>query len=185
MKKRNWINRWNEQGHIDHKFQMYEVILKHLKNPPKSLLDIGCGLALESEFFFKHHNTELYLLEGDFESTHDKLREVKFGSVDNFRFYNTITDLKNSYDQRQMSYNFVDANSINLPKHCKFDLIYSNQSCGYHYPIATYKELIQAHSHKDTSVILDLRKNLKYNDVKIKNILVDSRKFIKAEIEFV
>ena len=184
MKKRNWINRWNEQGHIDHKFQMYEIILKYLKHPPESLLDIGCGLALESEFFFTNHKTNLFLLDGDFESTQEKLREVKYGSVDSFRFYNTITDLKNSFDKRQMSYTFVDADNIDLPNHLKFDLIYSNQSCGYHYPIETYKELIQAHSHKDTTVILDLRKHFKYDNITIKNILVESRKFIKAEIEF-
>ncbi len=114
----------------------------------------------------------------------EKVREIKYGSVDSFRFYNTITDLKNSFDKRQLSYTFVDANNIDLPDHLKFDLIYSNQSCGYHYPIETYKELIQAHSHKDTTVILDLRKHFKYDNITIKNILVESRKFIKAEIEF-
>jgi hypothetical protein len=44
-----------------------------------------------------------------------------------------------------------------LSEDLKFDLITSYLSCGYHYPLSTYKELILKHSHKDTKLVFDIR----------------------------
>lgn len=182
---KNWIERWLDGGHANHKFYMYQTILNYLQSPPKTLLDIGCGLAFESEYFQKEHGTKLYLLEGDTDSTKNNLRDVSYGKADNFKFYNKIPDLIKSFDERQLKYNFVDANAINIPEDVKFDLIYSNASCGFHYPVNTYKNLILKHSHNKTKIIVDLRKRVYQSDIKIKEVIVESRKYIKAEIEFV
>ena len=48
---------------------------------------------------------------------------------------------------------------LNIPENKKFDYIFSYSSCGVHYPLETYKELILKHSHKNTVCIFDLRKH--------------------------
>jgi len=181
---KNWIERWLYNGHVDHKFHMYQTILDYLQSPPINLLDIGCGLAFESEYFQKEHGTKIYLLEGDTDSTKNNTRAVSYGHLDNFKFYNKIPDLIKSFDERQLKYNFVDANAINIPEDVKFDLIYSNQSCGYHYPVNTYRNLILKHSHSHTKILMDLRKKMTHKDIKIIDIVFESAKYIKAEIEF-
>jgi acyl-CoA synthetase (AMP-forming)/AMP-acid ligase II len=57
----------------------------------------------------------------------------------------------------EMLVSAFDCNNIDIPENIKFDLITSYLSCGYHYPISTYKELILKHSHKDTKLVFDLR----------------------------
>ena len=40
----------------------------------------------------------------------------------------------------------------------KFDLIYSFESCGFHYPITTYKDFLKRHIDKSTVLIFDVRR---------------------------
>ena len=65
--------------------------------------------------------------------------------------------MKKIWDQNISNYVFVDANNINIPENKKFDYICSYSSCGIHYPLETYKELILKHSHKNTVCIFGLR----------------------------
>ena len=72
----------------------------------------------------------------------------------------------------------------------KFDLITSYFSCGFHYPVKEYKELIQRHSHENTRIILDLRCSTKSrtvvleDDIEIVNVLINRTKSVMAEIKF-
>ena len=185
MSKNKWLDKWSSTEHIQIKKVVFDTIDSYLDFKPKRILDIGCGLARESEFFQKKYNCELYLLDGDFENTSNATnRDINWGSVDNFRFYSKIEQLQESYRDRGMTFTFVDANNIDIPEDTKFDLILSNLSCGFHYPASTYKKLVQTHSTENTKVIFDLRKEQKHDDVCVLEIVDDYKKHIKASIKF-
>ena len=152
-----WLEKWTSTEHDKFKQESFSVLDNFLTSPPKKILDIGCGLAKESELFQKKYGTELYLLDGDFDNTKEKTRDIRFGSADNFKFYSKISDLQSSFDTRNMKYTFIDANSIILDAQIKFDLVYSILSCGFHYPADTYKDLIKKHTTTDSIILLDIR----------------------------
>lgn len=155
--EQRWLNtEWVTDQYLELKRLSFDAIESLLSSPPTNILDIGCGLAYESEMFQKKYNSNLYLLDGDFEDTKDSGRDRKFGAVESMRFYTKIESLKKSFDQRSMRYQFVNANNIELDQNLKFDLIYSNVSCGYHYPLATYLDLMKQHSDSNTRLIFDI-----------------------------
>lgn len=179
-----WISGWiNNKHHYDSKEKIFKKISSYT-GPIKTMLDIGCGLARESEHYYKTYGTKIYLLDGDFNETTERPRDTNYGNVNNFKFYSKIDDLKKSYDERNMEYVFVDASNIQLDTSVKFDLIYSAVSCGFHYPASTYKNLIQEHIHDNTKIIFDIRKKSDQSDIIIKNILDETKKYITAEIVF-
>jgi SAM-dependent methyltransferase len=152
-----WIESWASKQHQDKKKMMFNIADSAIKAKPKTILDIGCGLAFESEMFQKKYNSDLYLLDGDFDSTLDRSRDTNYGPTNSMAFYSKIDELKQSWDNRNLRYNFINANDINVSDDVKFDLVYSFESCGFHYPVHTYVELIKKHSHKDTLLIFDIR----------------------------
>ena len=122
---------------------------------------------------------------------------IVFSIPDNIRC-NRISRAKNFYrDDNNFNFrgsigDYRDVNNISIPKDKKFDLITSWLSCGFHYPVSTYKDLILQHSHKDTRIFLDIRLHLKTkeifhndNSIEILKILNRHRKYIAAEIRFV
>jgi SAM-dependent methyltransferase len=154
---RVWMEHWSSKEYFKSKLENFEVIDNWLQKPPSSILEIGCGQAIESINFQKKYNTELWLLDGDSSTTEDRNRFSKFDKVDNMKFYNPIDDLKSFYNKSEIEYTFVDANNIQIPENKIFDVIYSFKSCGFHYPIDTYYELIKKHSDEKTKLIFDIR----------------------------
>ena len=72
----------------------------------------------------------------------------------------------------------------------KFDLVYSNVSCGYHYPLSTYADLLKSHTDIDTIMIFDihsryLEEQIKdlFDVIEIKNF-PDQKKIIKCKLKF-
>jgi SAM-dependent methyltransferase len=180
-----WLDAWNTESHKEYKAKVFNIIDSYI-DPPKTILDIGCGFARESELFQKKYKSKLWLLDGDFDTTKSISRDTKFGSAENFKFYNTIEILKESWNSRDMDYTFVDANDIRIDPSVKFDLILSSVSCGFHYPANTYKDLVEKHSHNDTKVIFDLRIGKEHPNVEIVHILHTKKgKHLKAQIKFV
>lgn len=152
-----WINsEWQSDEYKKNKGISFNLIDSFLTEAPRNILDIGCGMAFESEIFQSKYNSNLYLLDGDFESSINATRDRKFGTADSMAFYTKIDSLKSSFDKRNLKYNFVDANNIQLPSDLKFDLVYSNVSCGYHYPLSTYLELLKMHTTEDSILIFDI-----------------------------
>ena len=159
--KKSWLERWQEPWFDDSRLDNFHAIDNFINFQPKCILDIGCGLAHEAEYFQKKYNSKIYLLDGDVDSTPNNDRDIKYGPVDNFKFYNKVEDLYKSYKERNLEYNFFDCNVIK-PTHIfdtKFDLIFSNLSCGFHYPATTYKQLIKNNSKEDTIIIMDFQKD--------------------------
>lgn len=179
-----WHNEWSSQEYIKNKKQKYNTILEFLKTPPETILDIGCGFAYESSLFQKNHNSKLWLLDGDFDTTSSRTRSIKYGDVGTMSFYSKVDDLKKIWDSRNINYTFLDANNLYLPNKIKFDLIYSALSCGFHYPANTYKDFILSHSHEKTKIIFDLRHKQKHVDVEIIETISKYKKHNTVQIKF-
>lgn len=157
MDSTKWLSKiWQTDDYRQSKRVSFDLINSFLNREPRCILDIGCGLAFESEWFQQEYNSDLYLLDGDFDQTVDHARDRKYGTADTMRFYTKVSDLHQSFQDRGMRYSFVDAHDIDIPEGLKFDLIYSNVSCGYHYPLATYLDVIRQHSDEHTVMIFDL-----------------------------
>lgn len=186
---------WDTEVYQQYKIENFEILDKHLTTAPKTILDIGCGLAWESRLFNKKYNSELWLLDGDAKNNDKKLPTANTGkyhtTVDDFLFYHPLDNLDNELKKLgTKNYHLVDCNDINIPEDIKFDLITSWVSCGFHYPVNTYRDLILKHSHPNTKVIMDLRVMYKKSGkpeseegVKVVNILHRRPKYIMAEIE--
>ena len=156
-----FVSKWNRDVYAAGKNSVFEVIDQHLSAPPKRILDIGCGFAQVSELFQKKYGTELYLLDGDSDSNSaTATRKNKYGSVDNFQFYLPEATLKSHWNDRDMSYTFVDARNPLIDPTVKFDLVYSLLSCGFHYPVLTYRDFIRKHTDQDSIIIMDFRRKI-------------------------
>lgn len=149
-----WRDEWEGDAYLNQKRKSYEAIDSVAGNPD-TVLDIGCGYAYESQWMQSKHGCDLYLLDGDSRGNEGKKRDVNFGDVDSFAYYQSIDSLRKSWDER-MVYTFIDAADPKIPD-VKFDVIYSNLSCGFHYPLSVYNWLLVNHSHDDTVMVFDIR----------------------------
>lgn len=189
-------NTWHVEGWLTPEYQKakHENFLNlssYIGFAPKTLLDIGCGMAWESRHFYNSFGTELWLIDGD--SIENQVGAADAGyhkNPKNFGFYHKIDYLKNKIDSSGFTnYNLLNSNHVNIPEDKKFDVITSWLSCGFHYPISTYRDLIQAHSYENTKIIMDIRTELKTKKpileegVEIIHILSHHRKHINAEIK--
>ena len=68
--------------------------------------------------------------------------------------------------------------SLQIETQLKFDFIYSGKSCGFHYPLNTYLNLIKRHSHADSVIVMDLRKGAdqKTDEFVVEKVLIDGEK---------
>lgn len=160
----DWISEvWLTEAYQNSKKTNFDILDRYLTVPPSKILDIGCGLAWESRLFNQKYNSELWLLDGDAtEGNKNKpsgSTDVNFhASTEDLLFYNTFDRLRFELDRLETkNYHLVDCNNLNIPDNVKFDLITSWVSCGFHYPVSTYRNLIQKHSHEKTIVAMDVR----------------------------
>jgi SAM-dependent methyltransferase len=182
-----WLNFWKTSSDYKlEKLNSFNIVNDYLKTPPSSILDIGCGLAFESRMFNKKYGTNLWLLDGDVKDNPLESREIRFGDASTMAFYNKLDDIEHVLKEDEIKdYTILNVNNFVIPPEQKFDVICSWFSCGFHYPIDTYKNLILAHSHANTELIFDLRtKNINSLDVKIVRILEEGEKHTKAVIKF-
>ena len=154
-----WLDQeWDSEEYRLDKKKSFECLESFITTAPKKILDIGCGLAFESELFQKKYGCELYLLDGNSNSNNNsQVREIGFDQSGTFKFYSDSRELTESFIKRNLKYTFVDVSNINISDNVIFDLIYSNLSCGFHYPINTYYTLLKKHSDKNTVMIFDIK----------------------------
>jgi hypothetical protein len=191
----DWMQgEWADPDYQKMKQDNFNVLDQYLKNKPKNLLDIGCGLAWESRLFSEKYGTNLWLIDGDVDANNTKSSGYDVGyhsSSNNFLFYNKLETLNEKLiDLGTQNYNLIDCNNITIPDDVKFDVITSWLSCGFHYPINTYRDLILKHSHENTVVVFDIRLKLKTNEiyhpeenVSIVNVLATNRKRLTAHVK--
>lgn len=157
-----YIDKWISEDYIQRKIRNFEIIDQYFNIPFKNILDIGCGKAYESREFQKKYNSQLWLVEGNADANHKKLATASTGkyrsSADDFLYYFPLDLVKKELDNLgTKNYTLLDSDNVQIPEDVKFDLITSYLSCGYHYPISTYRDLIKKHSHADTKLIFDIR----------------------------
>ena len=186
---------WDTESYQQNKKENFEILDKFLVTPPMKILDIGCGLAWESRLFNEKYNSELWLLDGDTrdnESKSSKARAEKYHiSADEFLFYHPLSEVDTELKKLgTKNYHLIDCNNIDISEDVKFDLITSCVSCGFHYPVNTYRDLILKHSHADTRVVMDLRVMYKKTNmperedgVEILKVIAQRKKFIMAELK--
>ena len=144
---------------VDRATVAYPAINEQLKNyfEPKSILDIGCGLALIDVLYAQHHPiTRVSLIDGD-------------GKAER------IPD-KYSPDQRPWNSVWLGAEMVhvNCPKAAvdarmpdqisnefanQVDLIVSIRSWGHHYPVDPYLELVKRVLSPQGVIVTDIRAN--------------------------
>ncbi len=162
----NWlVEEWSDPEYKKYKEENFLAVDSYLGFAPNSILDIGCGLAWESRMFNEKYGTELWLLDGDISNnkiTQNSADAGWHGNSKNFLYYNSLTVLDQELKKKNTkNYHLLDCNNIHIPEDKKFDVITSWLSCGYHYPISTYQDLIKKHSHENTRLIFDIRITLK------------------------
>jgi SAM-dependent methyltransferase len=191
MNEAQWIDGvWKSNEYILDKKISFDLLDSFLVNTPKNILDIGCGLAFESEMFQKKYNSNLYLLDGDFTDSKNATRDRKFGSTETMAFYSKIEDLQKQFDERQLKYVFINANDINIPSSLKFDLVYSNVSCGFHYPFDTYLDLLKDHTTENSIMVFDINSRYLTEQIQDSFEIVETKgfpnqkKLIKCKLKF-
>lgn len=186
---------WDTELYQQNKKENFEILDKFLVTPPMKILDIGCGLAWESRLFNEKYNSKLWLLDGDTRDNESKPPTAMTGkyhtSADEFLFYHPLSEVDAELKKLgTKNYHLIDCNNINISEDIKFDLITSWVSCGFHYPVNTYRDLILKHSHASTRVVMDLRVMYKKTGlpeaeegVEILNVIAQRNKYIMAEIK--
>jgi len=157
-----WARKWTKDRYIAKHQSSWEIADAYLNQPVGKLLDIGCGFAWESRWFNEKYGTELWLLDGDASTNATKSETASYGNWNTdssqLKFYHTFDFLNSKLQELgTKNYHLIDANNINIPSDVKFDVITSWLSCGHHYPVKTYIELMKRHSHENTRIILDIR----------------------------
>ena len=161
--QKNWMKLWNSDGYQAKKQVGFAALDAYLKETPRRILDIGCGLAWESRLFNAKYDTEIWLMDGDVANNEHKDPErANHGKwhhdPSSLLFYHSLDFLDQQLKESDVSnYHLVDVNNINIPEDIKFDVITSWLSCGFHYPVSTYRDLILKHSHDNTVIAMDLR----------------------------
>ena len=156
---KDWSIDFHDPETIEGDKRNFEIIDEYCSPwSPCSILDIGSGYARVSEYLQKKYDCDLYLLDGDAAKIDEnKIRDIGYGEVSNFKFYSSKLQLISSYDARKMRYSFIDASLPQYPD-MTFDLIFSLTSCGFHYPLRAYSKVIRRHSSDKSKVIIQLRR---------------------------
>jgi hypothetical protein len=157
-----WDRKWSTERYVAKRRDNFETVDAYLNQSIGKLLDIGCGFAYDSRWFGEKYGTELWLLDGDANTNAVKSDSASYGNWNtnssDLKFYHTFDFLDAKLQELgTKNYHLIDANNINIPSDVKFDLITSWLSCGHHYPVKTYIDLMKKHSHEHTRIILDIR----------------------------
>ena len=139
----------------------YDMIKYFLPEKTTKILDIGCGLGLIDLSLYKHYiKTELHLL--DKSQDLDENTSIRGFNGNKYTFYNSLEASKeilisNGVEKKDI-YTYEVGDHLNLFNN-KYDVIISLLSCGWHYSIELYKDLIQKTLNSNGVLILDIRHN--------------------------
>lgn len=139
----------------------YNMIKNYLPTEVNNSLDIGCGLGLIDIAFFNHYNGKINLHLLDKTNIIDENISVK-GFNKEYVFYNSMDSTKDTLISNGVTENSIftyEVTNDNIEKlnQNKYDLIVSLLSCGWHYSLETYIDLIKNTLTPNGILILDIR----------------------------
>jgi SAM-dependent methyltransferase len=141
----------------------YNMIKSYLPETASNILDIGCGLGLIDIALYHHYDQSVNLCLLDKTNNINEDTHIR-GFNKEYVFYNSMDSTRDTLqtngvsDQNIITYEVNDENLDKL-KETKFDVIMSLLSCGWHYSIETYIDLIKNTLSTDGILILDIRHN--------------------------
>lgn len=141
----------------------YQMIKDLLPEKADSILDIGCGLGFIDIALNNHYSgkSNLYLLDKtNFINEDTPIR----GFNKEYVFYNSMESTKenllnNGVEDDKINCYEVSEDSINELSKNRYDIIISLLSCGWHYSIEKYVDLIKNTLSDDGIFIVDIRHN--------------------------
>jgi SAM-dependent methyltransferase len=141
----------------------YDMIKDLLPTQVENILDIGCGLGLIDLALYNHYNGNISINLLDKTNTISEDTSVR-GFNKEYVFYNSMdatteTLTSNGVTETALHAYEVNDESLKIIEGKQFDLILSFLSCGWHYSIETYVELIKKTLKADGVLILDIRHN--------------------------
>jgi SAM-dependent methyltransferase len=141
----------------------YDMIKHTLPTQVENVLDIGCGLGLINLALYNHYNGNININLLDKTNTISEDTSVR-GFNKEYVFYNSMdatveTLTSNGVAATALHAYEVSDESLQAIEGKQFDLIMSFLSCGWHYSIETYVELIKKTLKADGVLILDIRHN--------------------------
>ncbi len=139
----------------------YNMIKDHLPEAVNNILDIGCGLGLIDIALYNHYNKTPNLFLLDKTNTIDETTHIR-GFNKEYVFYNSMESTKdtlvsNNVDIDSIFTNEATTDNIDRLTQNKYELILSLLSCGWHYSIETYVDLIKNTLTPNGVLILDIR----------------------------
>lgn len=179
------LTKESTQSEIDNAINLmiekdFNMIEEYLPTHCDRSLDIGCGLGLINILLYKKYkSTNIYLLD----KTELNVEEIS-GIHKNYKFYNSMQAAKETIIS-----NGIDNNKLNLYEttdykdlfNIKFDVIFSLLSCGWHYPVSTYIDLMSNSLSDDGVLILDLRHNTDQLDILTSYFILEKQIYNYAE----
>lgn len=141
----------------------YDMIKSSLPTQVDNILDIGCGLGLIDLALYNHYNGNININLLDKTNTISEDTSVR-GFNKEYIFYNSMdatteTLTSNGVAESALHTYEVSDESLQAIEGKQYDLIMSFLSCGWHYSIETYVELIKKTLKADGVLILDIRHN--------------------------
>ena len=163
----------------------YNMIKSYLPVHASNILDIGCGLGLIDIALNNHYQGQinLHLLDKTSEINEDT--NVR-GFNKQYIFYNSMdgtrqTLVDNGVNSEKLFTYEVSNESIEQILTNKFDVIISLLSCGWHYSIETYIDLIKQTLSKTGIVILDIRHDTGQLEYALEHFILVDRVINTAE----
>jgi hypothetical protein len=162
-KKTNLLNLHVNHDKIKNCEKEADEIINYIKKNNiiiNNILDIGGGLSIRTAYIARELNAKLYILDGDKSDNNNKqTRDINVGSSENFEFYFTFENIREMVDKYNIEYEIINVIDIIIEENVIFDLICSFRSCGFHYPIKEYFNLINPHKSNNSLLLFDIRKN--------------------------
>jgi hypothetical protein len=178
---KDWIQHWNTPKYQRIKQREIAAVVQHLgAHRPRAVLEVGAGLAQDSREMQHQWNCECVLLDVEREPRDQRRRHKSYGEVSNMQAYHTLGQLTDTLDRMHPDFRYTMLDGRHLPRGTwSFDLIYSNRSWGFHYPVTTYRDWILEHSHAGTVMIAQLRRGITHKGIRIQHhIWSDSKSHI-------
>jgi hypothetical protein len=164
-----WMQTWRSAEYTDLKQQEIDRVCEYLKqDPPHRRLEIGCGLAQDSAHMQKQWGSHAWLIDVDSDEQDQQRRHKDYGPAATMQAYHSLRALDLAIQQQHPGFRYTLWNGRDLPTtDLQFDLIYSNRSMGFHYPVSAYRDYIQAHSHPQTRMIVQLRHRISDSAIRV------------------